>query len=169
MTPASDIRDHALDAIAHNLNQDRLIANPSTEVDSLVEHLAVLNRTSLPEQRPHIAAIVTIVKGLLNSNRLELGCTQHIAGTADELQVRGVKPLAKKAVARELRDPLANLLRSKLIGPTRVQQAMDIVADVCSRSSRANVLSVAVRHEIGVKRYSLLTELVAAMPAEAFA
>lgn len=178
MTPATAarcMRDSALDGLVHNQDQARLIANPTVEVDSLVDHLTVLARTSMPEQRRHIRAALDIARRLHESNQLEAACERHIAGAADraadELELitaSGVAPMGRRRVARALRDPLANLCNPVIRGARR-QAAMDAVVDVCRRSTRANVLSTTVRHELGVKRFSLLTELVDAMPAEVIA
>lgn len=177
MTPAAvmrDVRDQALDGLVHNQDQRRLIYNPDTEAaDSLIEHLALLARTSAPEQRPHIKAALDIARRISQSNRLEGARGRQVAGStdrlADELQritQGGVAPLGRRRAARELRGPLANLVNPLVAGTAR-DEALAAVRDVVSRSSRDNVLSNTVRHEIGPKRYALLVELVSTMDAAA--
>jgi hypothetical protein len=120
-----DLLEPALDARAHNLTQAQLIANPTPEVDSLLEHVHALGR-DLPasQRRAHVHEALRLIRDLFNSNRAEGECEQTIAGAADQLAAalragtveRG---WTVKRVARELRDPLAVLVNPIIRGDKR--------------------------------------------------
>lgn len=117
MTP--DVVASALDAQALNRAQHRLAWNPDAEVNSLLEHVRELARTATDEQRPHISALLGLIRRLCESNRAELDCERLIAATADGLGERG---WSVKRAAHELRDPLA-VLASPIIGGARRDSA----------------------------------------------
>lgn len=159
MSPAAEaIRADALDAQALNHHQRLLVVNPSDEIDSIAEHVRELVRLATPAQRPHLRAVLKMLRDLVNSNQAEAERERRIAGAADHLASVG-EPWGKRRVARELRDPLANLASPIITGAAR-DDALRRVLDVVALSTRENVLSETVLHEIGAKRFALLTEIV---------
>jgi hypothetical protein len=167
---AQIIREHilapALDGIARNHRQTRIIVNPTPEIDSIVEHVTELIRTAVPAQRPHLAALIGLCRDLLAENRAEGELERSVAGAADRLAVDlaraatvGQKPLGARSAARELRAPLANLANPIIQGTAR-DTALAAVRGVVARSTRDNVLSNTVRHELGPKRYQLLADII---------
>jgi hypothetical protein len=83
---AGEVRKHllfpAMDATAVNAEEGRLIYNPSPEVDSLVEHLALI--------RPYIpiaefSKLLTLVKQIMDANERESRLERQIAGFADQM------------------------------------------------------------------------------------
>lgn len=170
MTPAASLRreilEPALDARSHNLAQQRLIANVTADCDCLLDHISALLQTATPDQREHLAALLQIIVDLAHSNVVEGGLQRQIAGAADTLardaQRSEHAPMAPawgiKRVATALRAPLADLCNPIIQGAAR-DQALAAVREVFRHAPGRAVVNVAVRHELGVKKYTKLVEL----------
>lgn len=171
--PSALIRDRVLhpvlDARAENLQQRRLIHNPSEETDSIVEHLAELARTCTPEQRPHLRAVLDLLRELAVSNVREGQGQQTIAGVVDTLAADLRKhetldrsgDLGVKSIARRLRKPLEDLVNSRSPSSKAVVEARAAVDAVLREVPSAYLIgNVSLRHELGVTRYTRLVELI---------
>ena len=104
--------DPALDAIAHNLDQHRMLFDPSPEIDSLIE----IGNTLADEQPRLAATLLGIAARLAASNSAELACAQKVAGNGEQ-------------IARDLRpvDGRQSLKRSML--RLRIRPILDVIAD----------------------------------------
>lgn len=175
LVPSSLIRDRvlapAMDARAENLRQARLISNPSPEIDSITEHLTELARTTTPAQRPHVRALLELVRDLATSNHAEGETQTTIAGVVDHLasDLRKAETLDRsgelgvKAIARRLRLPLEDLVNGKRPDSRKVVAARAAVNAVLREVPGVYLLdNASLRHELGVTRYTLLCELVGA-------
>jgi hypothetical protein len=69
--------DPAMDAIAHNADQARLIHNPTPEVDSLCELVSQAMANAL--------AMARMLADLAASNGLEVDCERIVSGFADDV------------------------------------------------------------------------------------
>jgi hypothetical protein len=162
-----DLLEPALDARAHNVEQVRLLMNPSIEVDSAAEHFALAARHCTAAGRRHIIAGLELIRDALASNALEGDLERRIAGAADTLardahrdehHPQSAQPWSIKRVAKTLRAPLTDLCNPIIQGAGR-DQALADVHDVFQRAPQHAVLNVAVRHELGVRKYTKLVEL----------
>jgi hypothetical protein len=157
----------ALDARALNLQQQALIANSTEEIDSLVEIVRSLARSARPDQRPVVAALVTITRELARLNQAEGELQRQIAGAAHEFvsqmrseELAGRNALATKSVARALRSPLEILRSPEEHTEMELARARRDVLTIVDRVGPAVALHVGVRHEIGVGKYTTLVALV---------
>lgn len=169
-----DLLEPTLDAKALNQHQQRIVANPSPECDSLVEHISAVARTATPEQRDHLYAIARLLNDLAHANHAEGECERMVAGAADQLVTdlrddelnHTVKDrLTAKSIARRLRGPLTVLASPTFASAAALVEAIRVVDDVLARASTGLLLSVAVRHELGVAKFTLLSELHASRKA----
>lgn len=166
------ILEPTLDAQALNATQARLIANPTPEVDSLVEHVTELARTATTEQRQHLHAILTLTRELFQSNQAEGDLERTVAGAADHLtsELRNNELNADRApawparrIARMVRGPLADLLNPVIADTGRALQELQ---QALQQIPTTALLTVAVRHELGCRKYTKLTELHAQWASE---
>jgi hypothetical protein len=159
-----------LDAIALNARQHRLFFNPTVEADSMVEHLQALARTATPEQAPHVEALLLLVRDAVVANTAEGGRQRVAAGAADGLlseahrcqrQPRAAAPTVKGTAAL-LRGPLDVLGRSAdYVTPKARASAAAEVAAVIDATPVALLVGTSLRHELGVRKFTLLGQLVA--------
>lgn len=159
----------AMDARALNLDQARLLYDPSPEVDSLFEvSHAVATSPELRVARRHAPRLMHLLGQLHEKNEQEGDRQLLIAGAADllvtdlrALELSGASPsaLPAKAIARELREPLRRLLAPaggdlfELLGDLRA------VDRLIGRTPRAQLLSRTVRYELGKEKFALLERL----------
>lgn len=157
--------DPLLDARALNLQQQRLIHNASPEVDSLVEHVRELARTVTVEQREHLAAILDLVRDLAESNTTEGDLQRAVVGAAEEmaheaLDRRVRDALGVKAIANTLREPLGVIAHPDQHPAAAFMSAVDVVYDVLARVPAEKLTARSVCHELGIRKYTALVELV---------
>lgn len=118
--------NHALDAQAANHHEERMLFDPSPEMDSLMEYILGL---PMPDQTRRV--LLAKAQLVLEQNRLERDCERNIAGHLDGVVKRancpGVKELAPK-LARMLKAEhtggyvslvchVRDLCRSPFVGP----------------------------------------------------
>lgn len=164
MTPAQ-VLQLSTDGIALNDRQRLLIANPTAETDSIVEHIRELVRTATREQRPHLRALLELVRDLANDNGLEgehLREIAHISDLQATARKTGNRPLSKRPFVDLVRDPLANLVNPFIKGAAR-DKAHDQVVKALARTTPEIALHTGVSREIGPKRYAALREIVASL------
>lgn len=121
-----------MEAQSLNRAQDRLLHNPTPEVDSLREVLAALARPRLSDrQRLRLVAQgLLLVNDVVRANAAEREHERDCAGAAEKL---GRKPMTVKDAARELRQPLGDLANPIIAGPRR-DRALLAVLDVLDRA-----------------------------------
>lgn len=91
---AGAIRKHllneAMDARAHNMDQARLLWNPTPEADSLLEYLHEI-RDAVPVEV--MSKMLTLIRQLVESNQVEGEHERRLAGFADQMAqyARGVE------------------------------------------------------------------------------
>lgn len=170
--PSSLVRDRilnpVLDARAENLRQARLIANASPEVDSIVEHVREIARNATPGQRGHLGALLLLVRDLAQSNAAEGNREAGVAGVVDQLasdlrRHETSTPLGMGAqdLARRLRGPLGILANPRAAGGTKYVAAVRAIEDVLAVVPSCHLLdNVTLRHELGVRKYSGLCDLI---------
>lgn len=173
--PASLIRDRALapvlDARAENLHQQRLIANPTPQIDSICEHLHALAATATPAQRHHVRELVRLVRALAASNTTEGERETAVAGVCDQLAhdlrhaesaQRRARTITVRSLARALRGPLDVLVHARRHDGTAYVAAVRAVEDVLRTVPSAHLLdNVSLRHELGLAKYDRLVALIA--------
>lgn len=157
----------AMDARAANVEQQRLLYNPTPDPDSLLEHLELLQEGG--RARASLRALVALCTDLSSSNSIEAGFELGIAGAADQLatdlrdtELNGSAPtlLTAKGIARRLRQPLSHLAQAAGVGPAQLVKDCATIADAIRHTPRLQLLSPAVAHELGRAKYELLCELV---------
>ena len=156
-----------LDARAHNVLQERLIANKTPEVDSVADLLGVLTADTRGE-REILRKLYATAGMLRGSNRQEGASEQSIAAAADVLatDLRGIElngvttALTAKSIARQLREPLRMLALSPVAAGAFVEAGRTIER-VVARAPLAQLLSPAVEHELGAEKFQVLRELLA--------
>lgn len=93
MTGRDDLRAcmrSVLDARACNLQQQRILHNPTPECDSLAEHIAELLTEGVPAQR--VLEMTRLLRRLAESNVAEGGEERYLAGEIETaLQARFAK------------------------------------------------------------------------------
>lgn len=121
------VTDCALDAIAANSEQDRLIHNPSEEIDSITEHSARLMRLTSGEARAHAAEIFRLAASLRNSNLAERASVTQIPQLVEAPPRWGVK-----TAATALRPVLTDISNRIVTGPRReaAEQQLSDLLDV---------------------------------------
>jgi hypothetical protein len=154
-----------LDARALNLEQARLLFDPSVEVDSLLELPAALLRAGAPAVL--VSELSVLCRRVLESNLLEGERERVLAGVLDEqLAAIRVLPVAgrltAKGIARAVRGPLGVVLDGGGGDAVRYFRACCAVRDVVAAVPRAQLLAPAVRHELRERKFRLLAELAAA-------
>lgn len=164
-TLRTGVLEPTLDAIALNRHQARLVANPTPEVDSLAEHVRELARLATRQQRPHLLAVLELLRTLAASNDAEQTQEQTVAGLVDrmvseqrDLELNGTSRKSARACSRALRPVLADLLNPMLAAehPARTRLLHQLVRefgpDVC--------LSEGVRHSLAGRKARLLENLI---------
>jgi hypothetical protein len=172
MTTAATINrqvlEPALDGIAENLRQAHLIANATIDIDSLAEIMLELDRAATTgRQRELTRRGLDLVRQLHASNTVEREFERNVAGAADQL-VTDLRRIERKGnvstawtvkkLARALRAPLADI-GNPIITGDRHGDALVSVGRIFEEAPAALILSVGVRHELGVKAFSRLTAL----------
>jgi CHAT domain-containing protein len=170
--PSSLLRDRVLnptmDARAHNLHQARLIANPTPEIDSIVEHLAAIAETATDTQRGHVLELLRLVRDLAASNHAEGTRQQTVAGVVDRLaaDLRRHETTARTSfgvqqLARALRKPLETIVNARGAGSAKYVTAVRQIEDVLRMVPATHLLdNVSLRHELGVAKYDALTRII---------
>ena len=160
----------ALDALALNDAQDRLIQNDTPEADSMIEHLAALGPVVRGTRAvPNLITLFDQAISLRDWNRGEGGCVRVVSGHADgmvtDLRARELRgglggqplPLAAKSVAHAIREPLRILVESTGEWP-RLRAACDIERQV-GHLPQEQLFSPAVTRELGKAKAAALREL----------
>lgn len=170
--PSSLIRDRVLnpvmDARGENLCQQRLINNATPEIDSIVEHVAALIRTATDRQRPHLRALLELVRDLAQSNTREGAAQTSVAGVVDQLaadlrrsETTGHTEFGVQQLARALRRPLETIVNAKRDDSARYVTAVRQIGQVLDMVPAAHLLdNASLRHELGVTKYTRLCELI---------
>jgi hypothetical protein len=126
------IVDALMNAQALNARQDRLLHDPSPEIDSLREILIALAVPELSRaaRLRLVARGVHLVDQVAQHNQLERDHEHEVTGHAERL---GRKPMTVKDAAKQLRAPLADLVHP-MIGGERRARAIALVVDVLERA-----------------------------------
>jgi hypothetical protein len=136
MSALTDTREQIVEALmdaqAENIAQDRLLHNPTPEIDSLREVLSALARPRLSDrERMRLAGQgMHLVSQIARSNAAEREREHASTGAAEKL---GRKPMTVKDAARELRAPLGDLA-NPMIGREKLGRALAVVYDVLDRA-----------------------------------
>jgi hypothetical protein len=157
----------AMDARAHNLEQERVLFDPSPECDSLTERLNALHlHGACPAA---IAECLHDVNRLLASNQLEGDSERRIAGAADQLasdlrwlelnQTGLVLALGTKSIAHQLRRPLSVIAARAGCKAGEWVAAVRAVDDVVAQVPRLQLFAPEVRHDLGEAAFALLVEI----------
>ena len=154
----------ALDARAHNLDQEALIFNPSPERDSLLEWANELSKIA-----PDIAAeLLVLMRRLLESNMAEGECERAFAGIADKLAARlhdrerngnGQVKLKTRAIANRLRLAL-NVIQTPGADPMAYVRACRDIDEIRASVPVESLLCDQMLRELRSKKYELLRTLV---------
>ena len=155
----------AMDAIALNRRQTRLLANPDPELNSLTE-LAVALRDGAEPYELH--ALATLCVQLRDANAREGGFELLLAGAADDLAIdlharerngQASQLLGIRAAANALRAPLGVLQDPPAGDVLAVIDATRAVDRVLAVAPRAQLLCPALEHELGAAKFALLWHL----------
>lgn len=161
--------DPAMDAIALNREQQRLVYDPSPEVDSLLEHV---NALAAAAPGP-TGTILALLRRFLASNQLEGDSERRIAAAADQLtrdlrrsELNSVAPrphaaIPAKRLARTLRGPLAAILSPADRDPLAFVAAVRRVDDAIRAVPTVQLLAPTVRRGMRAEQFALLELLVA--------
>lgn len=149
--------DAALEGIALNRAQHRLVTNTTPEVDSLLEHVRELARTATSEQKPHIRAMLELIRLLCESNQAELDCERLIAEAADRMSESG---WSVKRAASELRGPLDVIVYPVKYRPSEQRAAVAAVRDVIRRCPREVLDQPSMRGELRDRKLRALRSLM---------
>lgn len=87
-----------MDAQSWNAKQRRALYNATPEVDSAIEHTLVVLKTATDAQRPHLLALLALLRDVFKANEQELRSQRLAAGIADPVSnvhefVKLVRPL----------------------------------------------------------------------------
>lgn len=155
------VSDHALDAIAANSHQDRLIHNPSEEIDSISEHAGRLLRLTSGEARAHVAEIVRLAASLRLSNNAERNSVSAIPKILDGPPRWGVK-----SAAEALRPVLGDLAHPMIDGARRAaaeQQLADLLEVIPSGLLLVgDDIRATLAHELRVTKSTVLRDAILA-------
>lgn len=149
--------DPALDAVAHNHEQARIIDHPDTPApDSIVEHIDLAMR--------HMRHAMHLLGDLARSNGLELHCERKITEWGDDLvttlhdlERNGDGPESGRNLAKRLK-PLLDALEPAGHGPN-LFDAVDARVEltlIFRESTEAVLLAQAVTHQLAPRRTRLL-------------
>ena len=172
LTAASARRDYlhpSMDARGANTEQAHLLRNDTPAVDSVAECIERIRDMPDLASHPIVAHLTDLVERLIVSNDAEGDFECHIAGAADTL-VRELRraelggtstALTAKGIARKLRAPLQviNAGRGES-AEARLNAFAAIHLTVCA-VPQTQLLSPAVRHELGEAKADILERIVA--------
>lgn len=149
-----ELRDcvtRAVEAIALNDEQARVLFDPSPAIDSLAERIVALRHRGVPE--PVIRDLLMDVRRLLHLNQSERGEECTIAGRLDALVARPPgENLTFKTIAQRLRGDLLDL--------AHCDAARARVTELIARVHADRLLSPTLRHELGGRRHDVLRALL---------
>jgi hypothetical protein len=143
-----------MDAIAHGLDEARLIHDPSPQIDSLTEMLAEQVRVGL--------AMARLLSDLALANGLQVDCERIVAGFADDVAATlrhcehnaADGPLSARALAGQLAQHL-DALSSDPAGRGG-QQALAALQAMFLEVPRSVLFGPTVLRNLGVARSELL-------------
>lgn len=147
---------------AINREQDHHLVNRTPEIDSLGEILLELARNSTGRRRRLALEGLRLVKQVRRLNDAELGCEQRTAGLAEQLSPQLLAARRRwsiKRLAAELRPLLADLANPLVRGDAQ-QRRMTRLVTIVAEAPAASLRSVALRHELGVRKFTLLQQLL---------
>ncbi|HWT22401.1 MAG TPA: hypothetical protein VN213_02735 [Solirubrobacteraceae bacterium] len=169
-TIRTTLLEPAMDARAHSIGIARVLR-------ALTEPLQLLAASATPAQKPVLLTVLGAVREIHAHNEKAGDLHRELCGTADRMATdaraaeTGRDPAAAlgvQAIARRLRGPLDVLGNPRGRSARDVTEAMWAVKQVARDVPRDRLLSVAVRHELGVRKFTTLTALLTA-PTEAAA
>lgn len=153
--------EQGMEARAHNLRQ----YDPSAAVDSHLERIRALALRLPPG--PEREELILAVEAAIDSNVEEAYAELALCGAADQLvtdlrtgehsgrrEVIGVK-----AIAQHLRPSLETLSRLEGRPPAEIVEARHVVREAVAEIPRLMLLSPAVAHELGTKKFRVLQAL----------
>lgn len=151
----------AMEIIAAGQIEHYELFDPSPEVDSVLEYLLTLPQTIERDE-----AIARLHRAL-HLNECQSAEARVIAGFTDETarrcrddELNGVsKALTAKSIARRLRDPLVTLSSPTKFPTEDIIDASQIVGEMVGKVQSAQLLSPAVRHELGERKFELLQRI----------
>lgn len=151
------VLEPGMDARALNIEQSRIVFDPSPESDSLVEVLADLG--AYQQAKPHLIALT---RSNHAEGKLECGITlwaDTLATDLRDLELNGgAGALSGKSLARALREPLRAFAGSG--GAAERARAAAAIWRVTKGHPRAQLLTPSVRHELGAAKFRLLEEML---------
>lgn len=167
MHPLTAITNQALEeqltGMAVNRNQDRQLANRTPEIDSLAEILLAIHSAESPTvRRQLVVAGLDLIRQIRELNDVEHGCEQRTAGLAQQITPQLAAARRRwtiKRLAAELRPLLADLANHMVHGDTQ-KDRLARLATIVAEAPQENLRSVALRHELGVRKFTLLQELL---------
>lgn len=164
------VLEPVLDARALNLEQKRLMFDPSPEVDSQLESIDLLatmvagNDQALAE----LDRLRTITRRIATSNGAEGARERAVAGDVDQLvrdlrsaELRGAGAASAIAIARAARDPLHALSEASRRELLPLAAAAFTLTRLVDQAPSGQVLSPTVQRELGARLYGLLADVVA--------
>lgn len=154
---------HVMDARLDNLDQEIFVFDPSPDVDSALEHAAALLHCPAQHRPHHVAALMTLLRKVLESNRAEGGHELQAAGYLDplikDLHTQGQRStLTVKQAAAHLRGPL-QVIHNRPDGVEFFRQACK-VKDVLAVMDPDTVRGRGMRSQLGDARHDLLLSLL---------
>ncbi|HEY0391014.1 MAG TPA: hypothetical protein VGC63_04830 [Solirubrobacterales bacterium] len=150
-----------MEARAHNLDQ----YDPSPGVDSQLERIRALALRLPPS--PECEALMAEVDAAIASNLREAEAELAICGAADQLVTDlrhierngGNAALSAKAIARHLRTPLAHVSSPDGVPVADLVNARNALSEAVHAIPLLMLLSRAVEHELGAKKFAVLWAL----------
>lgn len=171
MTPLASIKnevlEQALEGVAINRAQDRMLVNTTPEIDSLAEILIELHDATDPAERRRLAVHgMRLLAQVRELNDTERECERTIAGHAEAIDLDAARErrLTIKRLAAELRPILADL-GNPMLGEAgyarRVEALLAVVRQAPPEHLRPECVSL--RHELdgnarGARKFTLLHE-----------
>lgn len=161
-TIRTTLLDPAMDARAHSIGV-------AQHLRALAEPLRLLAASASPVQQPALLAVFSSVREIHAHNAKMGELHRDIAGAADQLAAtaRGAETardaqaaLGVQAIARRLRGPLGVLDGSQHRSARELTEAAWVVRDVARTVPRERLLSAAVRHELGMRKFTTLVRLL---------
>lgn len=155
------VLEPAMDSLALNRHQ----FNPDPEVNSILEHLQV-RLGSLPVS-PLRTELMALTEAAIESNLREGSETMAVTGFADKLSAElhrietagAGEALSAKAVARRLRGPLETV-RLASASARELTAAHQLIRATVADVPSTQLLSTAVKYELGKKKFAVLASYV---------
>lgn len=154
----------AIEGHAVNRTEALRLYNPDPEINSLGERIIALRRHGVPPAV--VGELIRDVREIIALNDREGGCHTQLAGDLEQLyraaagEARGVAAaITVRGIVNALREPLATLVSPAGHSAAVVTRARARVTDVVATTPRERLLSPSVAHELGGRRYRLLTNL----------